>query len=548
MGDDRTNFWECLRRAATLAIDHLERAAETDEAFAEALSALWPTVQAPPSSVPDSPASPAGENEQANEQANDQRDTPDPQVERRKQTLKLGDVSAEVPAVVEPGWTPSPMPAPLPVDSQQHDPESYASAHGMGEGFDFSRVAARCRLKAEATRWQVERARRLEEGQDVWDDDDRLRARANEAGCSLWMLSPTQWVNRTDQSVETIAGCYATLAEASELMALADAEGRDAEMALRLLAEAQSALRAALIRNSNVSRDRDQDDVFHWLRHETQVRRVFCDSMQLDSPADPEAHAGRRARIRTERTAIEARMNRRRSLTNLFRRLETAIQALVDRFPPPETMGEPPAFGPHHPRTIEASNTVKALRQAGVAPSDERLREIFVPVISRMPAGVSPELDAVLDEVEQHLERRQAAVEEAESREDDSDRFARDADVQAARETIAERCAVLIGGQPREERRLALQQALGFARLEWVRISHGEPFDNAAAAIRRDNVGLVLIMTRWRSHRDGPAAREICRERRIPLVELPGGYSVRQVATAILNQAGHRLDSSNDAA
>ena len=111
-----------------------------------------------------------------------------------------------------------------------------------------------------------------------------------------------------------------------------------------------------------------------------------------------------------------------------------------------------------------------------------------------------------------------------------------DALVRAARRRVAGRRAVMLGGRPNEPARQKLIRGLALEDLEWIRVEHHESFDPAETAIARAGVGLVIILTRWRSHRDGPAARALCRRLGVPLVEVPAGYNVRQVANQVCKQ------------
>ena len=151
----------------------------------------------------------------------------------------------------------------------------------------------------------------------------------------------------------------------------------------------------------------------------------------------------------------------------------------------------------------------------------------------------------MLGAIDEYLDRRETSAVEAELAQPVDAAGVLDPLVAKARQRVAGRSAVLIGGQPSEPHRLRLQDGLGLSSLEWVRVEHHQSFDAAARAIARPGVDLVLIMTRWRSHRDGPAARALCKERAIPLIELPTGYNLRQVAHQLVAQCGSQAETED---
>ena len=58
--------------------------------------------------------------------------------------------------------------------------------------------------------------------------------------------------------------------------------------------------------------------------------------------------------------------------------------------------------------------------------------------------------------------------------------------------------------------------------------------------VARPEVALVLLAIRWSSHSFGDVKR-FCDDHGKPMVRLPGGYGVNQVAAQILAQCGERL-------
>ena len=156
--------------------------------------------------------------------------------------LKFGD---NVPVTVrarDTGEGPLPKPvAPEPL----RGPRVVAEAEPEAEErpMTLARLAADCDLKARATRWQGERSRRLDAGEDVRDADVALIDEGKASDCWLWMIGPDRWQDRGSRAFALVAGCYDALKSAAELMGLSDELNRDPEPAMALLAEAQSGVR-----------------------------------------------------------------------------------------------------------------------------------------------------------------------------------------------------------------------------------------------------------------------------------------------------------------
>lgn len=175
-----------------------------------------------------------------------------------------------------------------PDDGEHHEWEPRASV-----ALDL--ISERCRLKAEACRWSIERRRLLEAG-DGYDErvgprDAELieRARSLE-NCFAWSLHP-QAELPDDEFMEVVAGNYEGLAVVVETMLEVDELTKDRDRqqeAMQMVAAAQSALRQALFDAGRKQRDTDQEDAFHWLKQQTGLRRIYvARHMRLMDPADP---------------------------------------------------------------------------------------------------------------------------------------------------------------------------------------------------------------------------------------------------------------------
>ena len=447
--------------------------------------------------------------------------------------LKFGD---NVPVTVRARDTGEPLPPPPPETMRGPRVVAEAEPEPAEQPMTLARLAADCGLKARATRWQGERSRRLDAGEDIRDLDMALIDEGRATDCWLWMIGPDRWQDRGPRAFALVSGCYDALGAAAALMKLSDDLNRDPEPALALLAEAQSGVRAMMAQESYTEYDADQDWVFRWLKEQTSERGVFLNRhMRLHDAAEPENYEELIGRIEAHEAKLSSLNKQRKQRDNLFGKINYALKKLA------ATKGED-QLAADHPQVTAIDKAVTGLLADGLPASDKKLRELLIPLVGRLPDAVGPELSRVLAEVDQHLDRQHA---EAEAADDDGPE---DELLAKARELTRGRHAILIGGQPEEEHRRRLERDLALESLRWLRVAHGESFEvSAGPALSGEHVTLAMVMTRWRSHRDGPAARSICRDRGIALVELPGGYGSRRVAHELLAQASDKLARDGDA-
>ena len=103
------------------------------------------------------------------------------------------------------------------------------------------------------------------------------------------------------------------------------------------------------------------------------------------------------------------------------------------------------------------------------------------------------------------------------------------------------RSLVLVGGDRRESAEQALVEALGLKSVHWVSTQDQDGLESLESAASQADVALVLLAIRWSSHSYGDV-KAICEKHQKPLVRLPGGFSVNQVASQVMAQTGGRLD------
>ena len=295
---------------------------------------------------------------------------------------------------------------------------------------------------------------------------------------------------------------------------------------LRLLAEATSAARAAIRRDSGSDARADealQDEAFRWLKQEGQSQQVYIDRhMKVGDPADPDAYADLRQRIADARRLFDEGHLRQVGLN----KIRYHVNKL--RADPSSSAGEW--------RTI-ADVAATLVRDRRLPASDVALRELLLDVLPTLPDefDAPAEFATVLRAIDAYHAARAADIAE-----DDAAPSANDGeDVARVRAALAGRTVVMIGGHPRPHQRDNLSDALG-APVEWAESrEHESPFNFAADVARRD-VAVVVLTIRWMSH----AFREvtpICRERGIPVVSLTAGSNPARIARAIREQAGQRL-------
>jgi hypothetical protein len=166
-------------------------------------------------------------------------------------------------------------------------------------------------------------------------------------------------------------------------------------------------------------------------------------------------------------------------------------------------------------------------------PGDEA-RELLGTIIDELPEKLflSAATEKLLDRIFHAADARE---------EEDDGPTAPPHPAAAAKPLLAGRTAILIGGDIREARRLALESDLGLAQLRWIRSTPTNPATRFEPDIRRAEVDVVLIAIRWVRHATAWAAADAAAKFKKPLVRLPGGLGSNAVAHEILEQAAEKL-------
>jgi hypothetical protein len=411
---------------------------------------------------------------------------------------------------------------------------------------DLPLVEARCRMKADGCRWAATRRRRLAAGADFRTDveptDREIIERAKKLpDCFLWMNHPGVPAPADVAVLDTAASCFDVAADALAVTRAAagdpDAPADQAEQAMALLAEAQSALRDAVAR-AGYGPDKDQLRAYHWLRGACRARHVYvARHMRADDPASPDAWPDLARRVREQDARAKDRGQRVRRRRAGLKRVEYHLKPIL-------------AGGEGDDRRHDwqvVVDTVDQLVADGLPPSSVELRDLLLPVADRLPTpdggpidarGPNAELPAgfrlTMREIDRYLADRPAPDPDVPPTPEQTDA------VREVAERLAGRTVVMIGGVPRPHARRALEQAFGLAELDWVGTREHESIAPFEPHVARENVAVVLLAIRWSSH-SFEGVKAFCDRHDKPLVRLPGGYHPNQVAVQILRQAGGRL-------
>jgi len=375
---------------------------------------------------------------------------------------------------------------------------------------------ARCKLKAEATRWFIKRQQLLREGAPISEIDEQqadiIRQAKELPDCFLWVihggaLSPTNLAQ-----FGNLAGCYDTVATAMSLAKEVAAESSNVlfERCLNLVAEAQSGLRTS-IDAVNGPTDPDQKSVYDWLRQKASQKQIYIPRyMRGEDRADPARWESVLARLTSLENDLKQHRKRDLSKKKQLQKLRYELKVIVGQ----------PEGAEEHWRTVAA--TVDALVQDGLPPSHLELRELLLPVfesipdMDNLPAG----FQRALAEIERYLASKSDTVESH----------------AAAREPTPEarEAAKLLDAKE------AIISTFGLKDLLWVEIDEYQSLDTFEPYIARPDVAVVLLAIRWSRHSFGEVLH-ICDRFDKPLVRLPAGYNPNQIAAQIMSQCSDRL-------
>ncbi len=417
---------------------------------------------------------------------------------------------------------------PLPKDEPEQPLERAAVRDN-----ELALIEKRCLLKAEAVRWMVETAGAPSAGEAGGPMEkarhDFIERAKGVPDCFLWMINVRLSSPDTAAPWRRLAEAYANLAAAAALFQrmLPELAEQPAflESAVKLVAEAQSAVRVAAAEVKDGDADTDQERCFRWLRRVTSEERIFIERfMRRTDSASPHEWEELRARIRETGEAFGREMNLDKQSSILLNKARYHVKKI---------MRHPNGDSEYDWQTI--MEVVEKVLTQGFAPSNVILRDLLLPVIDDLPENDtdSPGFALVLREIDRYLSTApvssSASLEQKPSREADK-----------VKSVLGGKSAVFIGGNPRPGAHQAMQKAFGLSELIWVDSRAHQSIEPFQPVIARPDVALVLLAIRWSSHSFGDI-KKFCDDANKPLVRLPGGYGINQVAKQILDQASGAL-------
>jgi hypothetical protein len=420
-------------------------------------------------------------------------------------------------------------------------PERYAPKEALGARVDLDLVARRLRMKADGSRWAAQRRRLLAEAADYAtliepNDRETIRRAKEIPGCYLWTNGPNSPTPADLSVFEVLAKCYDNCAAAVELVRRLDeveTPSTDPAMqrAFHLLAESQSALRVAAMR-ADGPEDSDQFEVFQWLKTNTRDREIYVSRhMRVNDPADPADRDELGQRIAAFDEELGERQSQSKKRKKALGKVKHKAQLIA--------AGE----GDAEESWNILLDTVQELIDDGMPPSNRELRESLIDIVESLPDSLNvaegSAFDRVLREIDRFLAENPEPAPEVET--------IVAPEVEKAKELLGGRAIMLIGGERRSDREKALREALGLSEIYWMKTSEQhQPLDQFEPLVAKEDVACVVLMIRWSRHGYGDV-KQFCDRHGKPLVRLPGGYGVNQIAKQILDQVGGKLELMNGA-
>lgn len=418
-------------------------------------------------------------------------------------------------------------PPPVVVEFEEHSDDA--------QGRLLIHWAADASLKAEAARWVGERQRRLARGlefaTEIAPGDRAMLDKAQTSNVYLWMCRRDAPVPADPNDWDLLAGNFDALADALSLNAMIveqDALSDSLNQAMALLAEAQSALRLA-VDDIDGRHDETQRETFLWLKRMTDRLRIYLPRfMRLNDTADPDDWGSLREQCAQLEDTLRAQLASQRQQSRQWGRLRYHLQRI-------RSLGKEPDIEDW----TKALDAVDRLIEDGIAPSSVDLRDALLPFIDEIPDEVETGKNVLLAlrEIDRYLASREAEILGTELVESGKEELS--AEERGVRTLLAGKSLVLIGGIQRPQHKDRIERAFGLAELIWLD-GGAASYTEFEPSISRADVAVVILLIRWSSHGYGEV-KGYCDAYDKPLIRVPAGYSPKQLAHQILEQAATRL-------
>jgi hypothetical protein len=265
--------------------------------------------------------------------------------------------------------------------------------------------------------------------------------------------------------------------------------------------------------------------VFNWLKATASERQIFIQRfMRIDDPVDPSRFADLESRIEALDAQVQEIRERDKQRKKRMGKVRHKTSLIA---------GEPEAAQEQWRSLILI---VDELVNDGLPPSNPELRELLVPVIDNLPEDT--DVPAGFQLVLREIDRFMATYPPPETKVV----MPPTQQVQEVAKLLKDKSLVMIGGDRRGGAYQAIKIAFGLKELIWIETREHQSIEGFETFVARPDVAAVLLAIRWASHSYGEV-REFCDQHGKPLVRLPGGYGLNQVAAQIMAQCSGRLTS-----
>jgi hypothetical protein len=417
----------------------------------------------------------------------------------------------------------------------------------------LSTVVARCRVKAAAAKLVTKRVAGATLA-ETEADEEKIRKQAEAIpDCGLWMFDGSG-MKQPKALWDDLTGGYTVCASAAELLKIWMAQGPDlstGQEVLLLCAEAQSMLLYAVSDLAWVNRDHEQVQLFVHIRELGKIHQIYVPRfLRREDPADPSKWPDLLQRLAKAIVkfggGLSATVSSNTNVDTLTPLQTPALpadpakvraKALGNlRFKLRKLSEQDDAPLEEWPRMVEL---LEQAVQAGVPPSSLELREMLVPVFSRLPRDLEAPapVERVFRAIELHLESLKTDDEPL------PELNPSDPEIAATAELLRGKELVFIGGLRRSHHINALKKAFSLSDVRWLSTPEHTSFTVFEADIARSEVAVVVLAIRWSSH-DYASVQQYCTRYGKPLVRLKAGYNPSQVAHAILEQVSDKLKSN----